>query len=229
MTPAKIRPGVFFTPRAELPRGRHALERDAAREAQRERLMAAFCELVADHGLAAVSVTDVVAHASVSRAAFYGCFADLAGCADAAYERFITVLLTRLGAAMQPAQHWHDYVQTAIGAYIEALQADPVVARAMQIEMDAAGKPARDRRQQALSQIAAVIAARHTELQREDPTVGPLPAEAFLGIVYATRQLACDALDRDPDPDLLALIPPLLQWIAATVRGAADAETGVAS
>jgi hypothetical protein len=84
---APIERGVFFSPRSDLPRGRHALDRDTVREAQCERVMTAFTELVADRGLAAVSVTDVVAHAGVSRSAFYACFDDLAGCADAAYER----------------------------------------------------------------------------------------------------------------------------------------------
>lgn len=69
---------------------------------QRERLMTAFTELVAERGLAAVTVTDVVARAAVSRAAFYACFEDLADCADAAYERFISVLVARITHAMDP-------------------------------------------------------------------------------------------------------------------------------
>jgi AcrR family transcriptional regulator len=99
--------------------------------------MTTFTELVADRGLAAVSVTDVVAHAGVSRSAFYACFDDLAGCADAAYERFISVLLTRLAQAMDPTDHWQVFVESPVRAYLETLQSDPVVARAMQIEMDA--------------------------------------------------------------------------------------------
>jgi AcrR family transcriptional regulator len=222
-----VQPGVFFSPRHELPRGRHALDRDTVRDAQRERVMTAFTELVAHRGLAAVSVTDVVAHAGVSRSAFYGSFPDLAACADAAYERFIAVLLTRLTRAMNATDDWHVYVESAVRAYLETLQSDPVVARAMQIEMDAAGKPARLRRLGALQQIADVIATRHAELRNEDPTIGPLPDEAFLGIVYAVRQLACDALDAGGAPDLLALIEPTLEWIAASVRGAVAPDVSV--
>ena len=221
----RIQPGVFFSPRSDLPRGRHALDRETVREAQCERVMTAFTELVADRGLAAVSVTDVVAQAGISRSAFYACFDDLAGCADAAYERFISVLLTRLAQAMDPTDHWQVFVESAVRAYLETLQHDPVVARAMQIEMDAAGKPARARRRRALKQIADVIAAKHAELRQEDPSIGALPNEAFLGVVYAVRQLACDALEDDSEPDLLALVEPTLQWIAAAVRGAASADT----
>ena len=95
----------------------------------------------------------------------------------------------------------------------------------MQLEMDAAGTPARLRRRRALTQIADVIAARHAELRQEDRSIGSLPDEAFLGMVYAVRQLACDALDVDAEPDLLALVAPTLHWIAAAVRGAERVES----
>lgn len=223
MTVQAIRPGVFFTPRADLPRGRHALDRNAVREAQRERLMAAFAELVAANGLLSVTVGDVVGRARVSRAAFYACFDDLPACADAAYERFISVLLERLAGAMDPTAHWQAFVTSAVRAYLDTLQADPVVARAMQLEMDAAGKVARRRRRLALKQIADVISARHERLREADPTIGPLPYEAHLGVVYAVRQLACDALDDQAEPDLLALVDPAVRWISASVAGAASA------
>lgn len=187
--------------------------------------MAAFAELVSNRGLADVTVTDVVAHASVSRAAFYSCFDDLAGCGDAAYDRFIAVLLERLASALDPTADWKMFVDSAVRAYLETLQSDPVVARAMQIEMDAAGKAARLRRRNALGSIAGVIRSRHVLLLEEDPSMGSLPDEAHLGFVYAVRQLACDALEDDPEPDLLALIDPCVQWIRASVLGAANAET----
>lgn len=66
----KILPGVFFSRRTELRGGRHALDRGQVRELQRERLMAAFTEPVADRGLAAVTIADVVAHTGVSCTAF---------------------------------------------------------------------------------------------------------------------------------------------------------------
>ena len=142
VTVRSIQHGVFFSPVTELPRGRHALDRETVAAAQRERLMAAFTELVAAHGLTAVTVGDVVARANVSRTAFYGSFEDLAACADATYERFIAVLLTRLTQAMDPTSHWHEFTSSAVRTYLETLQDDRVVARAMQLEMDAAGKGA---------------------------------------------------------------------------------------
>lgn len=221
---SRIRPGVFFSPRSDLPRGRHALDRDTVREAQCERVMTAFTELVAHRGLLAVSVSDVVARAGVSRSAFYACYDDLAACADAAYERFISLVVTSVSEALDPSLHWTAYVEAGVRAYLDTLRADPVVARAMQLEMDAAGKPARMRRQEALRLLAEVIRERHARLRAEDPSLGPLPDEAFVGIVYAVRQLACDALDDERNPDLLALVEPATRWIAASVNGAASVD-----
>ncbi len=220
MTIRRIRHGAFFAPVAELPRGRHALDRDALRAAQRERLMAAFAELVAARGLAAVSVADVVAQAGVSRTAFYASFADLSACADAGYERFIAVLVERILTAMDPGVSWPEYMEASIRAYLEALQSDIVVARTFLIEMDAAGKPARRRRYHALTQIAALLAERYARLEAEDPTVGPLPAIAPLAVVHAVRQLACDALDAEDEPDLLAILAPVVEWMTASMPGA---------
>lgn len=220
MSRQAIKSGVFFTPRSELPRGRHALSREEAIEAQRERLMSAFCEVVADQGLAGLTVGELVSHAGVSRTAFYDCFEDLERCSDAAYERFISVLIERLFFALDAELAWEDYVETGIRAYLETLQSDPVVSRAMQIEMDAAGKTARTRRRLALNQMAEVIGSRYTALMNEDPAFGPVPLEAHLALIYGMRQLACDALDTEEEPDLLRLVEPTKRWILAAVRGA---------
>jgi AcrR family transcriptional regulator len=219
MSRQEIKAGVFFTPRKELPRGRHALDREAAIEAQRERLMAAFCEVVAERGLPGLTVAELVSHAGVSRTAFYDSFDDLESCADASYERFISVLVERLFLALDPDLAWDAYVETGIRAYLETLQSDQVVARAMQIEMDAAGRSARTRRRMALNQMAEVIGARYEALMKEDPSFTAVPTEAHLALIYGMRQLACDALDTEPEPDLLRLVEPTKRWILASVLG----------
>ena len=225
MTVQRVAPGVFFSPSNTLPRGRHALARQDLQGAQRERLMAAFTELVASRGLSTVTVADIVARAGVSRSAFYACFEDLSGCADSAYERFIAVLLNRLTAAIDPDADWPAFIASVITGYLGALQDDLVVARAMQIEMDAAGRPARTRRRAALSLLAAAIENRYTTLRASDPTLRPLPTEAYLGYVYAVRQLACDALEDEPDPNLLALLGPIVQWVTAGVTTETHVQT----
>lgn len=206
----RIRPGVFFEPPPSLPRGRHQLPREEILQAQRERLMMAGTQLLAMHGYRGVGVREISADAQVSRAAFYECFADKDDCVFAAYDRFIEVLLLRLSDAITSGPDWESTVAAVLKAYLTTLQSDLVVARAFQVEMDALGRPARERRRAALTGMAALL---KSERDNAWPGAADLPMSAYIGVVYAVRQIASDALDECPDPDLVGLTAELATWI----------------
>jgi AcrR family transcriptional regulator len=215
-----VRDGVFFSLTGPLPRGRHELSREEVLFAQRERIMVAFTELIAARGYAPVTVADIVARAGVSREAFYDCFDDKDDCAIAGYDRFIEVLLTRVAEGLAASDDRTEWVASTIEAYLGTLQTDIVVAKAFQLEMDAAGAEARKRRREALGRFADVIDARYEAFRSLDPTLGHLPRSAHLASVYAVRQLACDALEDSESPDLIRLAPEMMQWISARDLGA---------
>lgn len=209
----RVREGVFFSIPVVLPRGRHDLTREQVLAAQRERLLVAMTELMAEVGYRAVKVGAVAAHAGVSRASFYESFPDKEACAFAAYDRFINVLLDRVAADTAGAESWEDFMAGLFGSYFGTLQEDLVVARAFQVEMDAVGPSARARRRRALMRFADVV-----EAQREHFGItSPLPRSAYLGMVYAARQVASDALDTHKRPDLVSLGPEFAQWVGAAL------------
>lgn len=209
---ARVREGVFFQVPVVLPRGRHNLTREQVLAAQRERLMASITELMAASGYSTVRVGEVAERAGVSRAAFYECFADKDACAFAAYDRFIDVLLARL-AATERSERWDEFMTRLLGSYLGTLAQDLVVARAFQVEMDAVGREARERRRTALMRFAEFLRTERERLAKSDRTLAPLPLSAYLGVVYAVRQIASDALDAENCPDLLALVPELAEWV----------------
>ena len=206
-----VHDGVFFTAPDALPRGRHQLRRDEVLAAQRERLMIAVTELMAASGYRSLGVREISGRAQVSRAAFYQCFADKDECFYAAYERFIAVLVDRLVAALGAASDWEETLRGVVETYLSTLQSDLVVARAFQVEMDALGRPARQRRRDALVGLATLLKA---ERDRLFPGAEAVPDSAYVGSVYALRQLASDALDASPTPDLLALSAETSAWVA---------------
>lgn len=212
--PAAVAPGVFFAAAEPLPRGRHALSRDHVLAAQRERLLVAATELLADQGYPATTVGAVATRAGTSRAVFYRCFATKDECLFAAYDRFIEVILTEIVGASSGGGTWDERVSGIVGGYLGALQRDRVVARAFQVEMDAMGPPARERRRAALTGLGEVIRAERQRFGAEPA----LPLEAYVGVVYAVRQLASDALDTDPGADLLTLVPTTAAWVAEVLR-----------
>lgn len=217
---ASVRLGVFFGPPETLPRGRHRMTREQIAAAQRERLMIAITELLAQHGWAHVRVSDIAARAGVSLEAFYSSFTDKESCIFAAYERFINVLVERVGESASTTLSWRDFISGELEAYLGTLMSDLVVARAFQVEFDALGRQARMRRRASLLRFAEVSFGAQERLLASDPGLRGLSIEAHLAMVYAVRQLACDALETVERPDLRAMIPQLLEWILPAFYGA---------
>jgi hypothetical protein len=87
-------------------------------------------------------------------------------------------------------------------------------ARAYEVEIDELGPPARARRRDALTLFATYIGDR---LERSEAPGPELPWAAYTRVVYAARQLASDALDAAPEPDLRALGSDLATWISELV------------
>lgn len=209
-----INDGVFFTDPGPLPRGRHSLSREAIVEAQRERLMIAATEILAAHGYRGVGPGAIASRAGVSLAAFYDCFDHKDTCLYAAYDRFIDVLLARMAAVETDGRSQPEIVRDLLSVYLGTLDADQVVARAYQVEMDALGFKARERRRNALNLFAAYI----REISERIDAGSDLDETAYIGVVYALRQIAADALDTEPEPDLAALNEALQTWISDLFR-----------
>lgn len=214
MTTPHVADGVFFRAPADLPRGRHDLAHEQIQTAQRERLMAAVTELMAHRGYRGVGVRDIAKQAKVSLSAFYDCYADKDECFFAAYDRFIAVLLERISAALEEGDSWETRLTNVVRSYLEAMDADPVVARAFQVEMDALGRPARERRRQALRGIAMALKSSREQIWTDHPTV---PESAYVGVVYAVRQLASDALDAGSGGPLIDMVDEISPWVTASL------------
>ncbi|NAZ85632.1 TetR family transcriptional regulator [Kineococcus sp. T90] len=180
-------------------------------------MMIAATELMAGGGYRGASVRDICARASVSRAAFYGCFADKDDCIGAAYDRFIAVVGEALRRDDPRAGDWPSFVAGFLGAYLATLQRDPVSAFAFTVEMDALGRPARRRRREAVTGLAHLL---REERERWSPGSGAaVPLGAYVAALYAARQAVADALDEDA-PDLMVLLPELAGWLPRLVGDA---------
>jgi AcrR family transcriptional regulator len=213
--PGRVKPvtdGVFFTVPETLPRGRHKLTSEQVSDAQSERMLAAVTELLAARGYRGFGVGEIVSRAGVSLEAFYKCFTGKDACIFAGYDRFIDVLLRRMAAVDARQDDRPTRTAALLDAYLGTLQQDLVVARAYQVEIDALGAPARARRRESLHLFANFI--REEEAQASPNGRPSLPWSAYIGVVYAARQLASDALDTSEKPDLAALGEDLQIWLS---------------
>src|SRR3954449_11127429 len=122
-----------------LPRGRHALPAHVVRASQRERLLAAMLESVAEHGYEATTVPEVVAAARVSRNAFYALFRDKLDCFLALCDEAATEMLDTLLAQRAQADGWVDALRTGAGLYLRWWRERPAFSRAYFVALPTAG------------------------------------------------------------------------------------------
>ncbi|MFD7843430.1 TetR/AcrR family transcriptional regulator [Nocardia sp. NPDC059764] len=156
----------------QLPRGRHGLPREHVVAAQRDRILAAMAEAMAENGYVGTPVAAVIKRAGVSRETFYEQFRSKEDCFEAAYERATELMLTGILAATGAefdGETRTERMERLLGAYLEALAAQPAYARVFLVEVYAAGPDAIARRthlQETFVAMVADVLGAETEPQR---------------------------------------------------------------
>jgi AcrR family transcriptional regulator len=137
---AKAKTGSKNSEPRRLPRGRHALAPEEVQADQRKRLIEAVPRVVAKHGYEAMSVAGIVKAAAVSRNAFYNNFGDKQECFAAAHEACHERLLTILERPCDKGSTVEERVETALGAALDLLAAEPDLARLLFVEAPGASE-----------------------------------------------------------------------------------------
>lgn len=140
-----------------LPRGRHGLSREEVVASQRARLLRALAETMAEKGYVDTTVADVLRRAGVSRETFYQQFSSKADCFMTAYETAAEQVLAAMGAAGGPGGDRVERFDRAVGAYLDALAAEPAFARLFLVEVYAAGPDALERRARAQARFVKAL------------------------------------------------------------------------
>src|SRR5690606_2141272 len=125
-----------------------AAPREVVAESQRERMLVAVAEAVAEKGYANTAVADIISRAGVSRRSFYEHFSNKEDCFLAAYDAGVSGLLEEIAAAEESAGA--DLVARARAGtetYLELLSDNPAFARTFLIEVLGAGPDALARRE----------------------------------------------------------------------------------
>jgi AcrR family transcriptional regulator len=163
-----------------VPTGRHGLPPDIVATYQRERLLAATIELVAKRGYRSTSIDHIVKSARVGYVAFYELFEGKEECFLAAFDRIVEETGEALAAAVAAETGWPEQICAALDALLDLIAADPTRARVGLVEVQAAGRKAYARYEEAID--AAVPKLREGRaLSAEAPTLSNTLEEAILG------------------------------------------------
>lgn len=200
---------------APLPSGRHGLSREQVVRSQRARLLGAAIAVAGADGYAAMTVSAVLARASISRKTFYEQFADREHCFLAAYEHVLERADAGLRAAYEIDAPWPERLRGALTWALDALAAHEPEARVAFVEVLGAGPHALALRDRALAQLARLLAP---GLDAAPPGV-EIPASMPQAVGGAICELVASRIRAGQVAALPQLLPDLLYCALAPFLG----------
>jgi AcrR family transcriptional regulator len=173
---------------------------------ERQRIVAAMVELIAEQGYKATTVKQLLERAGVTRADFRRSFAGKRACFLAAYEELSKRFSRHVFAAFEGEEEWRDGLRAAAYAAADWIAEHPLEARYAVIEMVAAGEFAQERREATLRGFVDLIDAGREQLDKPD-SVSRAMADGvvggILGILTKTLRRGARVSAGDIVPDLM--------------------------
>jgi AcrR family transcriptional regulator len=201
-----------------LPPGRHKIPRSEVLASQRERLLRAMLEEVAEHGYAGTTVPRVIAAARVSRNSFYALFKDKLDCFLALCdEEAVGLFEAATTGATEP--DWRDAVRLGVGGYLTYWQDRPAFSRAYFTEMHAAGPAAIAQRERQSEPYRRLFAALGERARVEEPGLPPMPALAPRMVVVGVTELVAEEVRAGRTHRLVELRDAVSDLIVALIAG----------
>jgi AcrR family transcriptional regulator len=203
-----------------LPAGRHGYSREQVAHHQRERLIAGLAEAVAEKGYAAVTLTDIVGQAKVSRRVFYANFESKEQCFLAAFEVVVGHLHELVAEAIEGVEGWPRQAVAATRATLGFLASEPDLARLCLVESRGSGPAVAARFNEAVGEMAPLLRLGRAERREgerplpastEDSTIGSL-----ISLVH--RKVAAGEAERLGD-----LLPDCVELVLLPYLGPAEA------
>ena len=190
---------------------------------RRVRILLALATCMAAKGYRATTISDIAREGRVSKTVVYAHFRDKEHCLLELYTRATDKMLETVHAAQQHAAadglSWPQRLRTAVRAYLEVLAANPDVAWAALVEVQAAGRHALALRRQVIDRYVELIRGVASDLAEQHPDeVRPVDRALVLAAVGGLNELMLARVERgeaghlDEDTDVATEV--LVQLVA---------------
>lgn len=154
-----------------LPHGRHGIPANLVAEHQRQRLIAAAAEALAEHGYANLTTTHVSERANVSTSTFYKQFGNLWDCLLAAYVETADRLCDGIEAACADEDAELAPLEAGVDAALAFCAAEPALGRLLGAPAPREATALTAARRLLISRLAAMLRrGRDTDEEAPQPT-----------------------------------------------------------
>ena len=199
-----------------LPRGRHKLTREQVESSQRERIMRAMAEAIAELGYVKTTVAEVLKRAGVSRETFYAQFSDKHECFMAAFDRAAEEMIARMKVAFDEVTESggseEERISMMLTSFLELLAEEPGFARTYYVEVYAAGQEAIEHRVAIQAGVVDLMLGLLRAVDEEDRFTLQATMAAIGAIVTQLVSLG-------QTENAIYLQPQLLKFVMTTLRG----------
>jgi AcrR family transcriptional regulator len=186
---------------------------------QRERILLAIAELVAERGYQKTTIELIAKTARVALVTFYEQFESKEECFLAAFDETVDDAEEVLDELLDPEQAWPDQVAAGLEILLAMIAADPNRARIVVVEAQAAGVAALARYQAMLERVGA----RLREGRALNPRAKLLPDGLEVAIAGGLAWLIHQRLVADRADELKGLLPEMLQITLTPYIGEVEA------
>ncbi len=180
-----------------------------------DRLLEAVLLASGERGYEQIAVRDVLDRAEVSRATFYKYFSDKEDCFVQAHGDACDWLYRRLTSVARRQPSWREGLRAALAELLEFCANQPPVAKALLVEVHAAGPRAMAQRDDLMERLSRAL----DSARREIPTRQAPPPMTSTFMVGAIETLVSAKLMDDAAAEAPDLLPGLLYFVVRQFYG----------
>jgi AcrR family transcriptional regulator len=204
---------------SKLPPGPHLVASDFVAQGQRERILAATAELVAERGYQKTTIELIAKTARVALVTFYEHFPSKEECFLAAFDENVAAAKEVFAKLLDPEDSWQDQVSSGLEIFLEMVMKEKARAKLCIVESQAAGAASLSRYQAMLESVAPKL----REGRDFNPRASRLPDGLEVAIAGGIVWLVYQRLVADDTDGLMALLPEMLQVTLTPFVGEAEA------
>lgn len=202
-----------------MPPGRHLIPSDFVSQNQRERMLLATAELVAERGYQKTTIELIAKTSRVALVTFYEHFASKEECFLAAFDESVAAAKEIFAELLDHEQPWQEQISTGLEIFLEMVVKEQARAKLCIVEAQAAGSASLARYQAMLESVAPKL----REGREFNPRASRLPDGLEVAIAGGIAWLVHQRLVADDVDHLKALLPEMLQVTLTPYIGEVEA------
>jgi AcrR family transcriptional regulator len=204
---------------SKMPPGRHLIPSDFVSQNQRERMLLATAELVAERGYQKTTIELIAKTSKVALVTFYEHFSSKEDCFLAAFDETAAAAREVFAELLDFEEPWQEQISSGLEIFLEMVVKEEARAKLCIVEAQAAGSASLARYQAMLESVAPKL----REGRDFNPRASRLPDGLEVAIAGGIVWLVHQRLVAGEVEDLKALLPEMLQVTLTPYVGEVEA------